>query len=89
MSGPADRKPGARRRALGPVRAFEVVDGPAANAAKHETLQRRLLQRRARSAGLTLRHSEYGYSLVDAEQNRADGRNDMTLRDVARHLDRL
>jgi hypothetical protein len=66
-----------------------VDDGRGANAAKQETLQRRLLQRRARALGFTLRHSAYGYSLVDPAHNRADGRNDMTLRDVARHLDRL
>lgn len=64
-------------------------DGRLANAAKQETLQRRLLQRRARAFALTLRHSAYGYSLVDAAQNRVGGRNDMTLRDIARHLERL
>jgi hypothetical protein len=80
-----------RKRTEGSTQAesWSLEDGRLANAAKHETLQRRLLQRRARTLGLTLRHSAYGYSLVDAVQNRIDGRNDMTLRDIARHLERL
>jgi hypothetical protein len=59
------------------------------NTAKHEKLHRQQLERRARAQGLTLRRSAHGYSLVDAERNRADDRSDMTLRDVEKHLDRL
>jgi len=60
-----------------------------ANLAKREKLQRQQLERRARAHGLTLRRSAHGYSLVDAERNRAGDRSDMTLRDVEKHLDRL
>jgi hypothetical protein len=60
-----------------------------ANKVKAEKLRRQLLERRARTQGLTLRHSAHGYSLIDADRNRADGRNDMTLRDVERHLNSL
>lgn len=83
---PADRK---KPKVSSHAESWSAEDGRAANAAKKETLQRRLLQRKARTLGLTLRHSSYGYSLVDAARKPADGRNDMTLRDVARHLDRL
>lgn len=82
----AERK---RTRGAQHAESWSLEDGRLANAAKRETLQRRLLQRRARTYGLTLRHSAYGYSLVDAAQNRVDGRNDMTLRDIARHLEHL
>jgi hypothetical protein len=34
-----------------------------------------------------LRHSDYGYTLIDAERNRVGGRNDLTLDEVAAHLD--
>lgn len=60
-----------------------------ANLAKHEKLQRQQLERRARALGLTLRRSSHGYSLVDAERNRAGDRSDMTLRDVEKHLNSL
>jgi len=57
-------------------------DGRLASAAKRETLQRRLLVRQARAQGLELRHSAYGYALIDAARKRIDGRNDLTLDDV-------
>lgn len=53
-----------------------------ANEAKDEKLLRNTLQRRARAQGLELRHSEYGYSLLDAAHKRVDDRNDMTLKEV-------
>jgi hypothetical protein len=45
------------------------------------------LRRRARAHGLELRHSDYGYSLIDTARNRVDGRNDLTLDEVAARLD--
>jgi len=53
-----------------------------ANEAKDETLRRNNLTRRARARGFELRHSEYGYSLLDATRKRIDDRNDMTLKEV-------
>lgn len=53
-----------------------------ANEAKNEKLQRHSLQRRARAQGLELRHSEYGYALLDPARNRVDDRNDLTLAEV-------
>ena len=55
---------------------------PGANEAKHEKLRRNDLQRRARAQGLQLRHSEYGYALLDAAHKRVDDRGDLTLEEV-------
>ena len=59
-----------------------------ANAAKTEKLLHTKLQRRARARGLELRHSAYGYALVDTARKRVEDRGDMTLTDVASWLDR-
>ncbi len=59
-----------------------------ANNAKHEKLQRRLLERQARARGLELRHTAYGYALIDAARKRVDDRNDLTLDDVEERLGR-
>jgi len=61
-------------------------DGAQASAARAEKLRRNSLARRARTLRLDLRHSAYGYSLIDASRNRVGGRNDMTLDDVASFL---
>ena len=63
-------------------------DGRLANVAKQETLQRRLLERQARGRGLELRHTAYGYALIDAARKRIDDRNDLTLADVQTWLER-
>jgi hypothetical protein len=55
---------------------------PGANEAKQEKLQRNNLQRLARAQGLELRHSAYGYALLDPARKRIDDRNDMTLEEV-------
>jgi hypothetical protein len=62
-------------------------DPAAANSEKTEKLRRIKLQRRARSHGFELRHSAYGYSLIDAAHNRLDDRNDLTLDEVVKRLD--
>jgi len=51
-----------------------------------EKLRLRSLRRTARTCGLELRHSAHGYSLIDGQRNRVEGRNDLTLDDVAKHL---
>lgn len=74
-----------RRRVA--TRATEDFDAAAANSEMAHKLQRNALRRRARARGLELRHSAYGYSLVDADRRRVDDRNDLTLDEVAVHLD--
>lgn len=61
---------------------------PGANDAKQQKLLRNNLQRRARAQGLELRHSEYGYALLDPARKRIDDRNDMTLEEVESYLAR-
>lgn len=73
---PADRNPRTPPRA---AETWSPEDGRLANTAKHTTLQRRLLARQARKLGLELRHTAYGYALVDAGRKRIDDRNDLTL----------
>jgi hypothetical protein len=59
-----------------------------ANEAMSHKLRRNSLRRRASARGLQLRHSAYGYSLIDTTRKRVDGRNDMTLDDVETYLAR-
>jgi hypothetical protein len=64
----------------------EVIDAPAANAARADKLRTNSLRRLARSHRLELRHSDYGFSLVDETGKRVDGRNDLTLNEVEKLL---
>jgi len=66
--------------------ARERYDAKAANAAKRDKLRRNDLQRRARARGLELRHSAYGYGLIDAAHNHLEHRNDLTLDEVEKRL---
>ena len=59
-----------------------------ANEAKADKLRRNSLQRLARARGLELRHTAYGYALVDAARKRVDDRSDFTLDDVESWLER-
>jgi hypothetical protein len=65
----------------------EKYDPAEANASRSSRLQHNTLRRRARQRGLELRHSSYGYSLIDGDRQRVAGRNDLTLDEVAAHLD--
>lgn len=58
-----------------------------ANQAKAEKLRRNDVQRRARTRGLELRHSDAGYALIDTARKRIDNRNDMSLDEVESWLD--
>ena len=71
-----------RRTPLPPAAAASSGRDRDANEAMRDKLRRNTLQRRARARGLELRHSAYGYSLIDAARNRVEGRNDMTLDEV-------
>jgi hypothetical protein len=62
-------------------------DAAAANREMADKLQHTALRRRARAQGLELRKSAHGYSLVDVARARVGGRNDLTLDEVAVHLD--
>jgi hypothetical protein len=66
---------------------IERYDPAEANALRASRLQHNALRQRARRRGLELRHSDYGYSLIDGERQRVGGRNDLTLDEVAAHLD--
>jgi hypothetical protein len=57
-----------------------------ANDAKAEKLRRNTLQRRASALGLELRHSEYGYALIDSTRRRVEDRGDMTLDEIESRL---
>ena len=59
-----------------------------ANEAKAEKLRGRSLQRRAGAQGLQLRHSAYGYALIDSARKPVKDRSDMTLDEVESLLDR-
>jgi hypothetical protein len=81
--------PRSRRRVARPVgSASRDEDWSGANEAKNGKLRRNDLQRRARARGLELRHSAYGYALIDAARKRVDDRNDMSLDDVEAWLAR-
>jgi hypothetical protein len=76
-----------RRSRSGITRTHEAFDAATANAEMADKLRCNGLRRRAGVHGLELRHSDYGYSLIDIARNRVDGRNDLTLDEVAAHLD--
>lgn len=63
-------------------------DWRGANDAKIQKLRRNRLQRNARGRGLELRHSAYGYALIDTAHKRVEDRSDMTLAEVEAWLER-
>jgi len=71
-----------RVAALPPVDAQTTQEGQQASEAMARKLRRNHLKRRARQSGLELRHSSYGYSLIDAARSRIEGRNDLSLDEV-------
>jgi hypothetical protein len=62
-------------------------DWRGANDAKVEKLRRNRLQRRAGARGLELRHSAYGYALIDPARKHIDERSDMTLDEIESWLE--
>jgi hypothetical protein len=70
-----------------PKRADENFDAATANVEMANKLRGNALRRRARAKGFELRHSDYGFSLIDANRKRVDARNDLTLDEVAKVLD--
>lgn len=68
--------------AVPPGGASAEEDYRGANEAKVEKLRLKGLQRRAGRRGLQLRHSAYGYALIDASRKPIDERNNMTLDEI-------
>jgi len=59
-----------------------------ANEDKAERLRVKSLRRRAGAQGLELRHSAYGYALIDSAHKPIEDRNDMSLREIESCLKR-
>lgn len=59
-----------------------------ANEEKVVRLRLRGLKRRAGAQGLELRHSDYGYSLIDSGRKRVNDRSNMSLAEVESWLKR-
>jgi hypothetical protein len=53
-----------------------------ANQASDEKIRVRKLERRARDGGYEIRHSDYGYTLIDTARQPVDGRSDLSLREL-------
>jgi hypothetical protein len=68
--------------------AIPEEDWHGANEAKTDKLRHKSLQRRARARGLELRHSAYGYALINAPRKRIDERSDLTLDEIESWLAR-
>ena len=84
-----------RRPESGPGVARKVVALPAhvhvetwagANEAKDEKLRERRLKRSADSVGFQLRHSDYGWALMDTDRKPVGGRNDHSLKELEKLL---
>jgi hypothetical protein len=76
------------RLVVPPGRASNEEDWRGANEAKLEKLRGNELKRRAGARGLELRHSAYGYALIDSARKRIDERSDMTLDEIESWLER-
>ena len=76
-----------RQRLIGPAPGAEKpADWRGANDAKAEKLRRHSLGRRAHAEGLELRHSEYGYALINTARHPIENRHDMSLDEVESRL---
>ena len=85
---PDHGRPGHKRHPRsGITPAYDLFDAALANIEKAHKLRRNGLRQRAHVHGLELRHSDYGYAMIDSARMRVDGRKDMTLDEVAAHLD--
>lgn len=71
---------------LGGARREEDWHG--ADEAKVDKLRHKSLQRRARACGFELRHSSYGYALIDSGRKRVDERSDLSLDEIESLLER-
>ncbi|HLX31559.1 MAG TPA: hypothetical protein VKR79_02200 [Gaiellaceae bacterium] len=77
-----DGGPGVARRVvtLPPGAAVETWAG--ANQAKDEKLRVRSLHRRASAGGFHLRHSDYGWALMDTDRKLVGARTDLSLKEI-------
>ena len=76
------REDGGMPRVRKALAALPAEEWHGANEAKADKLRHKSLQRRARARGLELRHSDYGYALIEAPHKRIDERSDMTLDEI-------
>jgi hypothetical protein len=76
------------RRAVSPPPggASREESWPGANESKVEKLRLGSLKRQAGAQGLELRHSDYGYALIDSGRKPVDDRNNMSLDEVEKWL---
>lgn len=83
-----DGVPHARRTLVVPLGvARPEEDWSGANEAKADTLRVRSLQRLARAQGIAFRHSDSGYTLIDAARKPVQGRHDLTLDEIESWLE--
>lgn len=80
--------PRGQKRVVVPRGTPSTEDWRGANQAKADKLRRKNLQRLAGARGLELRHSAYGYSLIDSARHRIEDRSDMTLDEIESCLKR-
>jgi hypothetical protein len=74
--------PGVARKVVALPPRAHVETWAGANEAKDEKLRTRRLERMAREGGFQLRHSDYGWALVDAERKPVGERIDHTLKEL-------
>lgn len=79
---PGPHEDGGIPRARRALAAVPEEDWLGANNAKTDRLRRKSLERRASARGIELRHSAYGYALVNAARKRIDDRSDLTLDEI-------
>jgi hypothetical protein len=83
------RSPRRRRQVVAPPGSPSTEeDWRDANQAKAEKLRHKKLRRLAGARGLELRHSAYGYALIDSARQRIENRSDMTLDEIESCLER-
>ena len=74
--------PGVARKFVTLPKNAHVETWAGANQAKDEKLRVRRLHRLADSGGFQLRHSDRGWSLMDAERKPVGGRTDQSLKEL-------
>jgi len=78
--------PHSQQRLVPAPGAETAKDWLGANDAKAEKLRHHSLRRRAHAEGLELRHSAYGYAMIDTARHPIDNRHDMNLDEVESRL---
>ncbi len=74
--------PGVARKVVSLPKRAHIETWEGANQAKDEKLRVRSLHRKAGAGGFQLRHSDHGWSLMDAERKPVGGRTDHSLKEI-------